>query len=214
MPISSQPNSHENTSEIKNLPASKEAAGVLNYRPLTIDHNYGVIDRACLSFMEYSGQGFFEQSFVPRSKDKASIGFLQEYYRYVCDPVNNPHSDLKDMNQSVEWEDLTPRAVEAICKKLNVEFEKLPVYPFFQKLQNGKYRPTHDLICQMFCVTKNTQFPIWLAGGHLGNADNSQGQFDYYTKFLMEGMDDLHVIPNRPTVVRILQEMVKEIKAS
>ena len=30
----------------------------------------------------------------------------------------------------------------------------------------------------------------------------------------MEGMDDVHIIPNRPTVVRILQEMVKEIKAS
>jgi hypothetical protein len=193
---------------------SQDILDTLAYTPQSIPHNYAVLDRSHIHFVAYPGQEFNTQPFISWSEDNDSLEFMKDYFSYVSDPVNNNLSDVRDIQNIIEWEELTPRAIIEYSKKQKVPFENLPIYQFFQKLPNGSYRPSHDLICHMLFLSKNSTIPLYLSRWHLGNAHQQKDQFDYYTKFLMKGFENDAIIPNRPTLVRVLQEMVKTIKSS
>lgn len=192
--------------------SADETIATLSFTPRSIPHNYMTLRRMGVQFIEHENiMPFLRQPFVVWSNDKLSVEFMKEYYKYVCNPLDHSYSYIKDRNKIVEREYLTQAWADHLSGKIGAKFESLAVYPFFEKVDKDLYQPTHDLICHMLCMSAASELPPYMSSAHLGDPKKSKAQLDYYTKFLMEGGEWESIIPNRPWLVRILQEFIKII---
>lgn len=187
----------------------QEVAQETPYTPLTIPSDFGILKRNEANFMR---QGATEQPFISRSGEQASVDFVAEYYRYCGNPTEYPWTEIKEIEDKERY-DITPEMLKHMEAKVRSSLSNLKVSAFFTKdtyMGKDTYRPTHDLLCHMVLMNSYASVPVYLARGHLWNAEKATEQFKYYTSFLIH--NDPNVIPNQAWAIEFLKRMVTVIE--
>ncbi|HMY80579.1 MAG TPA: hypothetical protein PK048_01925 [Candidatus Absconditabacterales bacterium] len=187
----------------------------VEYKSLNIQESFGVLRRGEMCFVDQPGINdttIHAQSFIEWSNEKQSIEFAKEYYKYCCNPSNYPGSKIRyeDIG-SHERFPITSNVLKHMEKNLGISFSELKIYKFFNTEYKDHIMPTHALLCHMFLMCSGAEVPFYLAGGHLGDPDKYDDQFEYYSQFLIH--NDEYVIPNKQGFIKLLKILITILKS-